>query len=287
MGLFDKFKKLSDNLNAEKVQGMIESIDVEGITTKLDSVADSMTDKIESIDVEGIGTKLDSAGESIANKIHSINVEGVATKLDTVEDSMTEKIMNVFDKEEENGEIEFGDEDEDETEYEDEEEDNEELKARKKERNKKIAKGFAKGAMFVGSFLYAQKAGADSGSSLMHAFKKSKDVDNIFGGNKKEDKKKDKKKANDNKIKSIAHYEYICPKNRRGHSINVPNIDIPTADGSGCPSREEAIDAIMKATGVDKSQAHSIWNGGATSDWHKVSYTYINDGKPGGTVKCK
>lgn len=165
-------------------------------------------------------------------------------------------------------------------------ENDEELKARQKERNKKIAKGFAKGAMFVGSFLYTQKCeGADAGSALEHAFKKSKDLDDLFDGKDKGgDKKKDESKEKE--IKSIVHYEYICPQNMRGHNLEIPPIDVPTVYGNGCPTREEVLKVIMEVTGVDEARAHAIWNGGSNLHWRKVCYTYVNDGKLGSTVKC-
>lgn len=165
-------------------------------------------------------------------------------------------------------------------------ESDEELKAKQKERNKKIAKGFAKGAMFVGSFLYTQKCeGADAGSALEHALKKSKDLDDFFESKgRDEDKKKDQ--PEEKEIKSIVHYEYICPKNMRGHNLEIPPIDVPTVYGNGCPTREEAMKVIMEVTGVDEARAHAIWNGGSNLHWRKVCYTYVNDGKLGATVQC-
>lgn len=283
MGLFDKIKKLSSNLSAEKIQGKMNSVNTEDITTKITSVNDSLVDKMES--------KIENIEEGAA--------EDITTKIFSATDSMTDKMTSKFendddDDDEEEDDDEYDDDDKEDYDEDDEEEyDDEELKARKKERNKKVVKGFAKGAMFVGSFLYAQKEGADSGSSLLHAFNKTKEVDDLFEGKKKEgkkdkdkDKDKDKEQSKGKQIRSIARYQYICPKNNRGHNIDVPDIDIPTTDGSGCPSREEAVEAIMRATGVDKALAQGIWNGGATNAWRKVSYTYVNDGKRGGTVKC-
>ena len=259
MGLFDKIKKLSNNLSAEN------------ITTKITSVSDSMTDKIT----------------STAEKVDEVSTDDITTKFLSVTDSISDKITSISEKDDEEYEDDDDEYKDDEEEYEDDDDEEDKLKAQKKERNKKIAKGFAKGAMFVGSFLYAQKEGADSGSSLLHAFSKTKDVDDLFEGKKKEGKeKKNKDQSKGKQIRSIAHYQYICPKNNRGHNIDVPDIDIPTVDGSGCPSREEAVEVIMNVTGVSKSQAQAIWNGGATNAWRKVSYTYVNDGKRGGTVKC-
>lgn len=278
MGLFDKIKKLSSNLSADKIQGKMNSVNTEDITTKITSVNDSLVDKME----------------STIEKVEDGAAEDIVTKFSSATDSMADKITSKFeqddDYDDDDEDDEEYDEEEDEEDYDDEDEEDyedEDLKARKKERNKKVAKGFAKGAMFVGSFLYAQKEGADSGTSLLHAFSKTKEVDDFFEGKKKEGKnKKEKEQSKDKQIRSIARYQYICPKNNRGHNIDVPDIDIPTTDGSGCPSREEAVEAIMSATGVSKSQAQGIWNGGATNAWRKVSYTYVNDGKRGGTVKC-
>lgn len=278
MGLFDKIKKLSNNLSADKIQGKMNSVNTEDITTKITSVNDSLVDKME----------------STIEKVEDGAAEDIVTKFSSATDSMADKITSKFeqddDYDDDDEDDEEYDEEEDEEDYDDEDEEDyedEDLKARKKERNKKVAKGFAKGAMFVGSFLYAQKEGADSGTSLLHAFSKTKEVDDFFEGKKKEGKnKKEKEQSKDKQIRSIARYQYICPKNNRGHNIDVPDIDIPTTDGSGCPSREEAVEAIMSATGVSKSQAQGIWNGGATNAWRKVSYTYVNDGKRGGTVKC-
>lgn len=297
MGLFDKLKKLVSNPDAGNIQGKFGSLNIENITKKATSATDSMTNKLESLDADEIANSIDSKAELMAEKIESVDPDAIVDNVASAAGRMTEKVASSFRKENDDDDDNYEDDYEDDEEYEDsddeyesEEEDDDEVdeedEARKKERNKKMAKGLAKGAMFVGSFLYAQREGADSGASLMHAFKKTKDVDDLFEGKKKDKKKKDKDQSNDKKIKSIAHYKYICPKNNRGHNIDVPDIDIPTADGSGCPTREEAIQAIKKATGVNDSTAHAIWNGGATSAWKKVSYTYVNDGKLGGTVKC-
>lgn len=245
MGFFDKLKKLSSNLNSEKVQSMINSVNVENISKNINSSADSMGDKIESVNAEDMTTKITSAADRMHEKEPSKAVKD---------------------------------------EYEDEE-----LKARKKERNKKIAKGVAKGAMFVGGFLYAQREGADKTSSLIHAFNKTKTVDEYFDGKKKEDDEpKENKSSKDKKIITIGHYEYICAESHRTDlKKRVPNIDILTVNSMGAASTEEAVEVIAKVMGIDKSLAYGIWNGGNSVEWHRTSFTYVNDGELGGTVKCR
>ncbi|MDE6460920.1 MAG: hypothetical protein K2K52_08865 [Paramuribaculum sp.] len=288
MGLFDKIKKLSGNLNADNVRGMLDSVNPEDITKHVTSVTDSMAEKIESVSDKDLASGVNSIKDSVTEKIESVHDKDLASGISSFRSSMSNKLTSLFEKVEKEDETvettEYEEADEDEMEA---DEDDEELKARKKERNKKVAKGFAKGAMFVGSFLFAQKEGADSVSSLRHAFNRTKDLDDYMEGkNKGEGKKKEKNQSKEKQIKSIAHYEYICPKSHRGHNINVPNIDIPTVN-LGTPTREEAVDAIMKATGVDRPLAEGIWNGGSSNAWHMMSYTYVNDGKLGGTVKCR
>ena len=331
MGLFDKIKKLSDNLSTEKIskkltsitesiEDKIESVDLNEITSKIGSVAESATDKIKSkvnkFDNTDIKKEADKVTEKLSVKdvykdeeceenvdIEDINDDKDAHKYEECEEDVDSEDLNDdnddYEDEEEDEDLDGDEDDESEEDVDsedlnddDDEYEDEEAIARRKERNKKIAKGvakgFAKGAMFMGSYMWAQKHGASSDTSLLHAFSKTKEVDGLFGGKKKDDgEKKEKNQSKNKQIKAIAHYQYIRPKNNRGHNIDVPDIDIPTVSSNGIPTRDEAVKAIMDATGVSESQAASIWNGGDSLAWRKESYTYINDGKRGMTVKCR
>ncbi|MDE5844732.1 MAG: hypothetical protein K2H44_05045 [Muribaculaceae bacterium] len=283
MGLFDKLKKLSGNLSVDKAKDLLNSVNTNDITEKLDSAKETLNSKITSINEDDITSKFESATDSIKEKI---NTSFEKKEEDKYEEAIEEEVNEVDDEEyKDNNE-------DDENDYNDDynDEDDEELKARRKERNKKIAKGVAKGAMFVGSFLWAQREGADSSTSLLHAFSKTKDVDSLFGGKKDDEDEKDEKKSSKGKqIKSIVHYEYILPKNNRPFSnIDITDIEVPTIHSNGCPEEKEVIEVIMKVTGLDKSHASSLWNGGNSLAWHKVSYTSVDDkGKRGMTVKCR
>ncbi|MDE5971022.1 MAG: hypothetical protein K2G74_09385 [Muribaculaceae bacterium] len=287
MGLFDKLKKLSGNLSVDKAKDLLNSVNTNDIKEKLDSATDTLNNKITSINEDDITSKFESATDSIKEKIKTSFDK---KEEDKYEEAIEEEVNEVDDEEyKDNNEEDVNDDDENDYNDDYNDEDDEELKARRKERNKKIAKGVAKGAMFVGSFLWAQREGADSSTSLLHAFSKTKDVDSLFDGNTDdEDEKSEKNPSKNKRIKAIAHYEYICPKNRRVLDIDVPDLHIPTASGNGDPTSDEAVEAIMNATGVNNSQARSIWNGGDSLAWHKVSYTSVDDkGKRGMTVKCR
>ena len=311
MGMFDKLKDLSKNVSVEKLKEAAKSINTDGIKGKMSSAMDSLKENINVAKTKKPTPANDSLG---MEKFVEGMMEKSTSKVQSFSDNMVEKTMEYSDPENlkemaKNSDNKYiassttfmegmcnGESVEDafassKEVYKDRKEKEAEKERNKPKDNKKKYKNVAKGAMFVGSFLYSQKyEGADSGAALMHAFKKTKDVDDYFEGRENKDSNKasknDKQQNSAKEIKSIAHYEYICPKNNRGHNIDVPDIEIPTVHGNGCPEKEEAIEAIMNATGVDRSRATGLWNGGSNLHWRKVSYTYVNNGKRGGTVKC-
>lgn len=289
MGLFGKLKKLTDNLNTDKIKDVISCVNTESIEKKMSSAMNKVTGKVDDITADKAASAVSSMKDKIQDSYKKDKEDVfVADEIDEIEEIETADTQNEINSSDEIYEKEDYEVDQ-EDDYEiDEDEEDEETKARKKERNKKIAKGLAKGIMFAGSFMWAQKHGADSDTSILHAINKTKQVDSMFGGKKKnDDDEKEEKKSSDTKvIKAIGHYEYICPKTRRGHNIDVPDLDIPTRDINGTPSNAEAVEAIMKATGVSKGIAQSIWNGADSTKWHKRAYTYVQNGKRGMTVKC-
>lgn len=309
--MFDKLKGISKNVNVEKLKEAAKSLNTDEIKDKMSSAMDSLKENINSAKAKTPTSTNDSLG--MGNFVEGM-MEKSTSKIQSFSDTMVEKTMEYSDPDNlkemaKNSDNKYiassttfmegmcnGESVEDvfassKEVYQDRKEKEVAKEQSKPKDNKKKYKNLAKGAMFVGSFLYTQKyEGADSGSAFMHALNKTKDVDDYFEGRENNDSDKvsnnDMKQNSAQEIKSIVHYEYICPKNNRGHNINVPNIDVPTIHSNGCPERKEAIEAIMKATGVSESQASAIWNGGSNLHWRKVSYTYVNNGQLGGTVKC-
>lgn len=311
MGMFDKLKGLSKNVSVENMKEAAKSLKTDELKDKMSSAMGSLKERINAAKTKTTSSDNDSLGmkkfvEGMMEKSTSTdesfgNAAVEKTKEYSDPEYLKEKAKNSDNKYVASSstfmeDICNGESVEDayataKEVYQDRKE-----KAADKEKNgpndnKKKYKNLAKGAMFVGSFLYSQKyEGADSGAALLHAINKTKDIDDYFEGRKNSDSNSDSKdneaKDSSREIKAIVHYKYICPKNNRGHNIDVPDINVPTIHGNGCPERDEAIDAIMQATGVDRGRASAIWNGGSNLSWRKVSYTYVNNGKTGGTVKC-